>query len=396
MPLSHHSVPGTSAAFAYQFERALFWLAASQSGSAVGVETDDDVAIKNKGEARILEQDKHSIGDATNPFSDQSHALWNTLSTWVTALDDKEVQGDSTRFLMVTNKHVPKCIARQIGSARSKPEITACLEALKAVAAKSSRTIAHLTKRVLRPSSEENLRILIKQCELVDASSATASPELRQEIIGCLQLPTWARKIADSMLDELLGWLHRIAMAAWDKKQPAWINRDQFVNQFHAVLDCRKRQITRERAENLIPVPAETVGKQKGRPFVMQLYLITDDDSIVETGIREFIRCNIEKSRLSAEGNVADQDWQAFETTLRARWGKIQARIIRTSGSEPEKDIGFRIFSETTEDHREKLAGHDTEQVYLTSGTYHRMADTIQIGWHPRFKQLLKEILEAS
>lgn len=64
--------------------------------------------------------------------------------------------------------------------------------------------------------------------------------------------------------------------------------------------------------------------------------------------------------------------------------------------SEAEKDIGFEIFSETTEDHREKLAGNDTEQVYLTSGTYHRLADMIRIGWHPRFKEFMSKLMKTS
>lgn len=185
-------------------------------------------------------------------------------------------------------------------------------------------------------------------------------------------------------------------MATWQQGQPAWIQRDHFVNQFHAVIDTRKRQLTRERAEHLIPVVDEKVGQEKGRPFVKQLYLVPDEDIIVETGIREFIRCNIEKSRLSAEGNVTDDYWKAFETTLLSRWEKIHTRICRMSKSETEQDIGYQIFTETTEDHREKLAGNDTEQVYLTSGTYHRLAAMIRIGWHPRFSELMSKLLKTS
>jgi len=57
-----------------------------------------------------------------------------------------------------------------------------------------------------------------------------------------------------------------------------------------------------------------------------------------------------------------------------------------------EEDVGFEIFTETTEDHREMLAGSSTEQVYLTAGTYHRLADMIRLGWHPRFKDLMAKI----
>jgi hypothetical protein len=63
--------------------------------------------------------------------------------------------------------------------------------------------------------------------------------------------------------------------------------------------------------------------------------------------------------------------------------------------SNHEEDIGFEIFTDTTESHREKLAGSDTEQVYLTSGTYHRLADLIRVGWHPRFKELMSRFIQT-
>jgi hypothetical protein len=60
-----------------------------------------------------------------------------------------------------------------------------------------------------------------------------------------------------------------------------------------------------------------------------------------------------------------------------------------------ETDVGFELFTETTEDYREKLAGSDTEQVYLTSGTYHLLADLLTVDWHPRYEVLMKELLEG-
>lgn len=139
----------------------------------------------------------------------------------------------------------------------------------------------------------------------------------------------------------------------------------------------------------------DKIGQEKGSPFVKQLHLITDDEEIVDNAIREFIRCNIEKGRLSAEGNVTDDDWKAFETTLFSRWEKIRSRVIRMKQTAPEEDIGFEIFTDTTEEHREKLAGSDTEQVYLTSGTYHRLAGMVRVGWHPRFEELMRGLIEA-
>lgn len=395
MTLTKHSAPGANAGFSYQFERALYWLAQSPAGSVVGVETDDDVAVRGTDASQVLEQDKHSISEDAEPFGDRSKDLWNTLAIWIEALDTKEV-ADTTRFLMVTNKVLPECIAQQIGRAESEEKITACVAALEVAAKTPPQRIASLIDRVLRADLRTSLRRLISQCKLADASQATVGRELRKETLAQLQLPEWCLAGADSIADELLGWLHKTALATWQQKKPVWIQRDHFVNQLHAIIGRRKREMTRERAEHLIPVTDDKIGQEKGSPFVKQLHLVTDDEEIVDNAIREFIRCNIEKGRLSAEGNVTDDDWKAFETTLFSRWEKIRSRVIRMKQTAPEEDIGFEIFTDTTEEHREKLAGSDTEQVYLTSGTYHRLAGMIRVGWHPRFEELMRGLLKIS
>jgi hypothetical protein len=396
MTLSSHSAPGANAGFSYQFERALYWLAQSPAGFVIGIETDDDVAFRGSGDSRLLEQDKHSIRDGAEPFGDRSKDLWNTLAIWLDALEAKEVFAETTIFLMVTNKMLPDCIARRIGSAKSEVEVTKCLAALEMAAKKPPKSILPLVDRVLLKTSHAHLRSLLLKCEMVDGSQKAAGPELRKDTIARLQLPQWCSVDADSIINELLGWLHSSALSAWQQGHPAWVQRDHFVNYFHAVIDRRKRQIARERAENLIPVTDDKIGQAKARPFVKQLYLVTDDDMLVDNAIREYIRCNIEKDRLSNEGNITDDDWKAFESTLFSRWEKICARILRMKRSNHEEDIGFEIFTDTTESHREKLAGSDTEQVYLTSGTYHRLADLIRVGWHPRFKELMSRFVQTN
>ncbi len=50
----------------------------------------------------------------------------------------------------------------------------------------------------------------------------------------------------------------------------------------------------------------DKLGQKKGS--LVEGPRVIDDDSIVDNAIREFIRCNIEKSRLSTEGNITDDD----------------------------------------------------------------------------------------
>jgi hypothetical protein len=119
MESNRHSAAGPAAGFAYQFERALNWLAKKDAGACIGIETDDDIAVRNSDSTMVLEQDKHSIRAVAQPFGDRSHGLRNTLATWIEAVDCGNRLVDTTSFLMVTNGAVPECIARRIARAMS-------------------------------------------------------------------------------------------------------------------------------------------------------------------------------------------------------------------------------------------------------------------------------------
>lgn len=396
MALDEHAAPGACAGYTYQFERALYWLAKSSAGSVVGIETDDDVAIKEIDGSLVLEQDKHSLQIGAKRFGDRSVDLWKTLAIWLDALDSGEVVAETTLFLMVTNVAATDCLARRISCAKTDEQADSCIAELEDLANEPPTSIRTFVQCVLRNDSRCSLRNLLKQCKLIDASEDSAGIALRAKTVAQLPLPEWCSAQSDSIVNELLGWLHKTALTAWQTGVPAWIPRDQYVNQLHAVLDRRTRQARRELAEYLIPVSDDKVGKQRGRPFVRQVHLVTEDSEVVNNAIREYIRCNIEKTRLSVEGNITDEDWKAFETTLQSRWNKIRSRIRRMSKSARDEDVGFEIFTETTESHRAMLAGINTEQVYLTAGTYHLLADMIRVGWHPQFKKLMAKYGEVS
>jgi len=390
MSLRDHTAPGSSAGVAYQFFRALYWLAISPAGYVVGIETNDDVTVVGTDGTQLLEQDKHSITADTKPFGNRSRDLWNTLAIWLKALDTSEVYTDTTHFLMVTNKPLPVCIARFIHEADTEEKARACVLALEEASQNPPQSIAHLVGPVLDVRSRHNLLNLILNCELSEGSSAPGGSTLRNDTIAELQLPEWHRENAESIFDELVGWIHSTAIDSWSKGVPAWIHRDHFVNRLHTCLESRRRRVLRERAENLIPVAKDAIGEKRGNTFVKQLHLVLDDSDDVDSAIRDYIRCNIEKSRLSSEGNIGDDEWIAFEAALLSRWSKIRSRVIRMRENIDERLVGFEILTETTESHREKLAGFDTEQVYLTSGTYHRLADLLRVGWHPRFESFFE------
>ncbi len=196
---TRHSVPGTSAGFDYQFDRALYWLVQSPAGAVIGIETDDDVAVHSS-DGSLREQDKYSTREGGQPFGDRSKNLWNTLAIWLDAIEATQVKIETTRFLMVTNKALPECILKQIGRVESKSDSAECIKALEKASEEPPQGISHLVERVLRSESRSTLLALLVKVESVDASDATGGAELRQKSIGHLQLPDWCLSSAESIL----------------------------------------------------------------------------------------------------------------------------------------------------------------------------------------------------
>ncbi len=120
MALDRHTAAGPAAGFAYQFERALNWLSQQNAGASIGIETADDIEVRDSDATSVLEQDKFSVRREYPAVQRSIQGLWNTLAIWVEAIDSGELSIDSTSFLMVTNNTVPDSIARRMACAKSK------------------------------------------------------------------------------------------------------------------------------------------------------------------------------------------------------------------------------------------------------------------------------------
>src|SRR5947199_1093584 len=108
-----HSAPSTAAAFVYQFERALLHIARGGAGTEVGIETCDDVAVKSKDDLNLWEQDKLTFQEDSNPLTDKSKNLWNSLLTWLKAVRTHQPVEGKLELFLVTNAPVPRGLTRR-------------------------------------------------------------------------------------------------------------------------------------------------------------------------------------------------------------------------------------------------------------------------------------------
>lgn len=382
-----HTAPGSAAGFTYQFGRALLWLAKGNGEFMVCIENLDDVSVEMTDGSTLLEQDKYSIQETGYPISDRSVALWKTLSLWSDVLMEAKKQ---YKFLLVTNRPVPaNSIIRRISDAETEDQISLIAQELREIADSPSVTIGLFCKKVCRCGNEV-LRQLIKQTRLSSADSAGTEWEtICTDITTCLRLPTPLVDQSEGIIDELLGWVMQNCMNAWKSRKPAAITSQAFFNALDRVKENRRRLRVTARSPKEVPITPDDLAGIGNEMFVEQLKLIDSPGETIGDAINDFIRYGKEVIRLTETGEYTPKDWEEFETELEDRWRRIFERIQRLHEQEGEKRRGERAYYETTTDYLARLKGESTEYGYFTSGAYHRLADELEVGWHPRFNELI-------
>jgi hypothetical protein len=382
---SRHVAPGQAAGYLFQPERALHWLATATADAAVGIETDDDVAVAVKGGTIVREQLKHSVS-ANIPFGDRSHDLWNTLLIWIDAASQGDFDPSKCLLLMTTNVKLGDCFLTRLEECKGGPrKIKRCLEGLLAPSTPFRESLDTFVKRLQAHDIALVHRVLA--CIQVCHGPEQAGPKLRRQIASALHLPDDVS--ADDIIDGLLGWIHSITLDQWRHGRPAWIQRQAFDNLLHRLIRKARAYHRLGLPEHLINVPKAERQRQLNQMYVRQLRIIKVDDSEILTAIDDFVRCGSERFRLAIEGDVNADDWIDFDDRLLQHWRIVSGREKRAIIGRNPVDTGYAIYSASIQ-HEPALA-LDPPQPYLARGSFHRLANNSNLGWHPDYVRLCKD-----
>lgn len=379
--MSGHDAEAAKAGYDFQDERGLLVLALSEEGERVGVETGDDVVWEHSDGSAIQEQLKHSL-EPGNPWSDRSVSLWKTLAIWVEQVGYSPTSTELFRFRMVTNRPVPDCLARTIDAAESDNDARACVAALRLAGRDPSVSIAPYVQAVLA-RTDTFLIALVKRINLVDGSGPTVGDDIRAQIAAALHIPKGVNR--EHVIDSLYGWYRRVLLQQWRRGEQGWITREALTEQFHSVLaEMIRARVAARPAHQLLVSDADRA-LHRSRCFAFQVEIIECDEEEILESIDNFVRCERELMRLSEAGNLTESDLKAFFDRLIASWRTTKRLMGRTDDTKEQR--GYRLFYESMRV-RERLGNHVYDEPYISAGAFHRLADELEIGWHPEYKEL--------
>jgi hypothetical protein len=388
-----NTAAGPMAGYMFQPVRALYWLAKGEGGTAVGLETEDDVTVMTADGGKIREQDKSSIQEGHWPYGDKTYALWNTLCIWVRAIDSGEVDVEKTEFFLVTNKIIPNgCLVEAISTASDPIKVAECIDRLSEVGRSIKRQSSARDKADEVLGSRKGLLEKLIEHTSCERFAASIDTEEVQKIAMTLHLTE--REDHDNIINSLLGWLSRTVMGLWHAGKPGWIRRASFDNQLEAIRQVHRRRRIRASSASKLHVSEKERKAHSTEIFVKQIEIICLDENILYDAVTDFVRFGKEKIRVAIEGNVTEEDWEIFDDSLLEEWKNIRG-IEKTRDHRTSETMGQAIYHKTMA-HKISHVGDLETQPYLIKGSYQRMANTLLLGWHPEYEKRLAKFFKRN
>ncbi|MBB3264076.1 hypothetical protein FHW79_001691 [Azospirillum sp. OGB3] len=334
------------------------------------------------GKVVVLEQDKSSTRTGARLLGDRTRAVWRTLQIW---LRHYEAPGGDCcmRYIFFVNQWVSSPIATLLKQqSAGQIQATDVVQALRKIGSKrSSSKIQEIIDDVLR-RSDDVLLFIVSKIEIVEASDQISE---RKSIANGLGLNP--RADAEDILDGLFGWLTNRMRADWSEGRAGVITRTEILIQSHALQAKQASSRFLPRAAAEIVIDEKVRQGALSRNFVEHLGRIEAEDEDVVQAVDHFLKFSIEKHRLVRAGDVPDVEWRNRSARLRERWAGVMRRRRRELAERSKTEIGQTVLADVTYDHRENLDGHACDELYMTSGHYHRLADEDEIWWDPTFQQ---------
>jgi hypothetical protein len=350
----------------------------------IAIERFDDISFERGGTPLELIQTKHHLSRAGD-LTDTSPDLWKTLRAWSAAVKSGTISPPSAIFTIVTTAKAADGSAASLlkdGADRDVRLAQSLLLSASARMAGATTKAARDAFTLLGPKEQqamlECVHVVDRAPTIVDVGEAIhetlrfAAPLNRAAVFQEYVEGWWFGQVIDRLSGRTGG-----PISAHDLDRAIDDIRDSF------------------RADSL-PINFQNVyppegAVEKDRRFLEQLKLIRISGKLSNWATVDFYRAYSQRSKWLKDNLVAMTQLDEYDACLIEEWERERDRLeaeVRSS----ESDEGLVLRGGKLYDHLQRTCRPirpSCVEAYVGRGSYHMLADSTNVGWHPNFRALL-------
>ncbi len=390
--ITDFSAKEPSLGYFYQIKYALLILLTHSrelDNPKIRIENLDDIEIEDVNTLHLLQTKLHIKNKAN--LTDASVDFWKTIRIWSEHINNNLIDLDTTIFNLITTEEIPttSLLFKFKSNITLDSEVLDIIKSLDKISLESSNKTNGKAYLAYQSLSVENKKNLIKRIRILDNSIGII--EIDNKIKKELIYSTYPSSL-DAFLEILDGW--------WFAKSIENLTSQiDFISS--SELQLKIANISESfQADNLpnhfpvqLEITDEDVESLKERTFLKQLELIKiqSNSKTLKRAISDFRRAFEQRSKWLRLHILNPDEEEQYDVKLYDYWKNIFDIMCDES---EEKDIdelielgkGFYIEQFAKSCPQIKIREKFNED-YLTRGSYHMLADSKKIGWHPNYEK---------
>jgi hypothetical protein len=354
------------------------------------IEQLDDFHFEAHENALDIVQVKHHIGGGGD-LTDTSADLWRTINAWITILDLLEVDEIASFFLLTTSTAAPGSIAAVLREDNDRlPELA--LERLLTTAKADGADTTRPWRERFAALPPDRQTALVSAITVADQQPQLADidAELNKEFA-----PMVRQEHLDAFIERLKGWwIGRVARLLTGQLRAVAVE-----DLWHFIQELRDGfSLDNLPFEYEVPDPTDEEHKNyAASTFTNQLRIVNVAHERIALAIRDYHRAYTNTSRWSREGLLLPGEIGKYEMRIVDEWQRHFERMRQEVGNEATEaamcEAGRSLWSSLDSDIPMPLLRPRLEEPVISRGTLHSLADVERVGWHPEFRERLRELL---
>lgn len=387
--ISNTHVPDKVYAYMIQSHHMLYELLNCKKGDIVSVEVFDDVGVEHLDGSRDAIQLKSALSKR-NPVSNRAVDLWKTMYNWLIAIETGELDSENTKYVLFINVNKKGTIVDIFQSAKSREEAIEAWDntkslfydengELKEIGEECRKYIEYFYKAEKKEFSVKIIeKFEYKNC--IEDYTITVRNEFNKS-----EIP---EDIIDPIYKGVIGWIDIEVTKMVEAGLPIVISLEDYKKQLRA-LYREYNQKHSLMAHSLEPGNQEIEQElQKKKVYIEQLDIIDCDYTEKIEAINDYLRATIDRATWAENGDISIQSIEKYEFDLIRTWNLQKKIVMLEKMSESSEKQGKMIYYKC----QDKDVHMDSMYVpsFFKNGCYHALANTLEIGWHPQYLELLK------
>lgn len=395
-----HNASENMLGYLYQVKYALVLLLDTDfSDAQISIEKFDDVAFNSPDTSSPLEmiQLKHHVGTHNSGnLTDRSVDLWRTLKVWIDAVNADCSLLDSTYFSIITTATAPDgSIASELTDRvknRKVPDVEKIYNRMKNICTSSTSQSNASYYKAFLDADEADIKKLLSRIAVIDSApnALDCDREIRK-YVRYNSLP----KNENKVIDRIEGFWFKSMISALCSPTPVYMSQNQ--------MRAKIVSIAQEYANDNLPIDIDfeeierlAANSPQDKIFCEQLRLIGHNSRRIQIALRDYFQACSQRANWIRDGLVYINDLDEYERKLKEEWehcfADMEVDLDEQADEQDKKKAGRNLLHEIED--KDIRIRSKCDEAFIMRGSYHILADKLDVGWHIDFYERLKHLLD--